>query len=178
MGLTADHETLVAALRQRGVDWLAPSDAVLGEAVGDQQLIASLAAHPDPRLRAALTGLFLLHSQLWVTVENASEVLDEAGRHELAARFMAAVYLQRYWRTRLTAHSDSFVELPDLFSTSLGLPPADEAFGKPGLYALAEWHKSRTVVPYNRLAEYNQVAEHVFNALKAKARTRESALAS
>ena len=58
-----DRESLVAALRERGVDYLAPSDA-RGEAITDVALIASLAANSDARLRQALIGLFLLRPDL------------------------------------------------------------------------------------------------------------------
>ena len=56
MIVVTDRKRLVAALRQRGVDWLAPSDAQ-GAPLPDEMLIASLATHDDPRLRQALTGV-------------------------------------------------------------------------------------------------------------------------
>src|ERR1051325_6534931 len=58
-----DREALVAALRERGVDWLAPSDAQ-GPSLTDEVLIASLAMSEDARLRQALIGLFLLRPTL------------------------------------------------------------------------------------------------------------------
>jgi len=51
--LISDHDQLVAALRVRGIDWLAPEEAE-GAPLDDAPLIASLAAHADPRLREAL----------------------------------------------------------------------------------------------------------------------------
>jgi hypothetical protein len=60
--LVRDREPLVSALRERGVDYLAPSDAQ-GPPLADGVLIASLAAHHDPRLRQALIALFMLHQK-------------------------------------------------------------------------------------------------------------------
>jgi len=170
----------VAALRERGVDWLAPSDAE-GAPVADEALIASLAASEDARLRQALTGLFLLHPHLArhvpkVLIELTAAGLETAGV-ELEARYMAAVYLQNLWRTKLKRYLGNFPDLNDLYSSKLELPAAPEGFGKPGLTALAEWHAHQTSAGYNRLAEYHQVIEHVFASLKLRARAHESAVA-
>ena len=155
MEKVADRERLVAALRARGVDWLAPGDA-LGEPVDDEQLIGSLAAHEDARLRAALTGLFILRPALAATVRAVADLLDGEARSELMARYMAAVYLQHLWRTRLGLYLGQFDYLTDLFSEELGLPGAGEGFGKVGLQALADWHGSLSKTLYNRLSEYGQ----------------------
>jgi hypothetical protein len=160
------------------VDWLAPSDAV-GALLTDETLIASLAANEDARLRGALTGLFLLHPKLASEVPNAIARLTqpsfEAAEAELAARYMAAVYLQNLWRTKLQRYLGNFPDLRDLYSEKLELPTAQEGFGKTGLVALAEWHARQTSAGYNRLAEYNQIIEHVFASLKLRAQRHASA---
>lgn len=162
----------MAALRERGVDWLAPSDAK-GAPLTDETLIASLAANEEARLRAALTGLFLLQPELASHVPEVLIKLTAAGLEtagvELEARYMAAVYLQNLWRTKLKRYLGDFSNLSDLYSSKLALPAAPEGFGKPGLTALAEWHARQTSAGYNRLAEYNQVIEHVFASLKLRA---------
>jgi hypothetical protein len=167
---------LVAALRERGVDWLAPSDAS-GPPLDDATLIARLAAHADPRLRAALTGLFLLQPHLAEALKQAEAQLGAQARNELVARYMAAVYLQRYWRTRLSLCLGDTTELPDYFSQALELPPAVAGFGKPGLHALAEWHQAHSRMPYDRLSEYMQVSQHIFARLEAGVGPREPAFA-
>jgi hypothetical protein len=165
--LAAERERLVAALRERGVDYLAPSDA-RGEPLADAALIARLASSADPRLRQALIALFLLHPDLAPLVPSVRQELDPDAETELLAHYMAAVYLQRLWRTRLKMHVGGFLELPDFFSASLGLPGAEEGYGKPGLYALAEWHRRQSASAYNRLAEYHGVVEHVFASLSLR----------
>jgi len=159
----------VAALREHGVDWLAPGDAAGAETLNATTLVASLAAHDDPRLRAALIGLFVLRPEFSAIVGEAMKALRPPAEDELVARYMAAVYLQRLWRMRLGLYLEDFGELPDLYSASLGLPAAHEGYGKPGLHALAEWHKQRSPVAYNRLAEYSREMEHLFASLKLRA---------
>jgi hypothetical protein len=174
MELVRDRETLVAALRERGVDYLAPSEAQ-GGPVSDEILLASLAAHEDARLRSALTALFLLHPELADRLPVILERLEPLARSELQARYMAAVYLQRFWRTRLEIYHLTAPDLPDLFSAQLGLPGADEGFGKPGLAALAGWHQRQRPVSYNRRVEYELVIEHLIAILKMRARHHEPA---
>ncbi len=90
---------------------------------------------------------------------------------------MAAVYLQRLWRTTLGLYLGKQAVLPDLFSESLGLLPAAEGHGKAGLHALAEWHRTRSPVAYNRLAEYQLVMEHVLASLQRQTLAHEPASA-
>lgn len=174
--LVRDRTSLVAALRGHGVNWLAPSDALGGGTIEPVTLVASLAAHDDPRLRAALTGLFILRPEFSAVVAEARQALEPTARDEVSARYLAAVYLQRLWRTRLGLYLEDTSELPDLYSESLGLPPANQGYGKPGLRALAEWHKQRTAMAYNRRAEYDRAMDHVFASLKRRAIAHEPTL--
>jgi hypothetical protein len=163
-----DRETLVAALRARGVDYLM-SDGGDGETLSDEALIARLAAYDDARLRSALTALFLLHPELAPLAAALAATLPPDARIELQARYMAAAYLQRFWRTRLEIYNLTTPDLPDLFSAPLGLPAADDMYGKPGLQALAEWHQRQHPVNYNRRVEYELVIEHLIASLKMHA---------
>jgi len=53
----------------RGIRFLAPSDAeASSERLSDEDLLISLAQHPDPRLRFALIPWFILHPQIHSTV--------------------------------------------------------------------------------------------------------------
>ena len=163
-----DRERLVAALRERQVDWLAPSDAE-GEPVSDETLIASLAAHADPRLRQTLIGLFLLRPDLAVCVTPLRKILPELAEMELLAHYMAAVYLQRMWQVRLRHYLPPAPDLPDFFSRELGLPAPEDEYGKAGLYALADWHAEHSPHRANHLSEYEGVADLLFARLKTKA---------
>lgn len=167
--LVRDRETLVAALRERGVDYLAPSDAQ-GEPVGDEALIASLAAQDDPRLVQALIALFMLHPNLARLVPPLRARLSAPAAVELLVHYMAAVYLQSMWRIRLNHYLPPTPDLPDYFSGELGLPDALDLYGKAGLYALADWHSAHAVGRANHLSEYEGVAELLLQDIKLKAR--------
>lgn len=172
--LVRDREALVAALRERGVDYLAPSDAQ-GHALTDEGLIASLAAHDDPRLRQALIALFMLHPHLAPLVPPLRSRLEPAAEVELKAHYMAAVYLQSMWRIRLDHYWPPTPELPDYFSNELGLPDALDEYGKAGLYALADWHSAHAPGRANHLSEYEGVAGLLLDRLWLKAQRRVAA---
>jgi hypothetical protein len=163
-----ERERLVAALRERGVDYLAPSDAA-GDPLADEELIASLAAHDDPRLRQALIALFMLHPELAPLAPPLCVRLAPAAAVELTAHYLAAVYLQSMWRIRLDHYLPPTPDLPDYFSASLGLPDALDEYGKAGLYALADWHAAHVPWRANHLSEYEGVAELLLGRLWLKA---------
>jgi hypothetical protein len=169
-----NRDRLISALRARGVDYLL-SDGDEAEPLTDDTLIASLAGHEDARLRSALIALFLLHPELAERVLTVLGTLETSAANELRARYMAAVYLQRFWRTRLEIYGLVRSDLVDLFSAELGLPAPEVMFGKPGLHELAQWHQQQNPVAYNRRVEYELVVEHLVAALKAKAHNHEPA---
>lgn len=154
-----DRRTLVAALRERGVDYLAPSDAESAQPLDDPSLLAGLAGNSDPRLRQALIALFLLDPRLAPLAPVLRRRLDSGAARELSFYYTAAVYLQRMWRIRLGHYLESVQDLPDLFSAELGLPRPEELHGKAGLHALAELHKSSSPLPSNPLSEYEGVVD-------------------
>lgn len=172
--LVSDGETLVAALRARGVDYLAPSEAQ-GEPLSDEALIASLATHDNPRLVQALIALFMLHPELAPLVPSLRGRLGAVAHVELLAHYMAAVYLQSMWRIRLNHYLPPTPDLPDYFSAELGLPDRDDEYGKAGLYALAGWHSAHAPKRANHLSEYEGVAELLLDRLWLQAERRVAA---
>lgn len=163
-----DREALVGRLRELGIGFLMPSDAEARELsrLPIPEVIARLAGHSDARLRMTLVPLFILHPEWAADVESAVEQLTEPARTQLQAYYTAAVYLQRLWRTRLGFYLGDFSLLPDMYSTRLGLPPADERFGKTGLHALAAWFASRSPDQYNWLASCTKMMGLLFEQLK------------
>ena len=130
------YEPLVAALSARDVRFLAPSDARPGpEPMGDLDLISCLVNHDHPRLRLALAALFIVHPELAGQLETLA--LSPAAETELRTQYTAAVCLQRMWSIRLSFYLGEFQVLPDLYSTSLDLPPVDAHYGKLCLHTLA-----------------------------------------
>lgn len=170
-----DRTALVAALKLRGVDYLAPSDAASEQPIDDETLIASLASHSDPRMRQALIALFLVQPQVALLVPPLRDRLDPLSSRALVTFYLAAVYLQRMWSVRLSRYLPEGPELPDCFSDELGLPAASEGCGKVGLRALADWQKSQSTDRFNHLSEYEGVADLLFESLKLKRGRREPA---
>jgi hypothetical protein len=161
------RETLVAELRKRGVAYLAPSDAAATERISsDDAFLVALLDQPDSRLRLALVPLFIRHPALASCVSLLVNQIDQALAVELQTLYMAAVYLQRLWKTRLGFYLDNIQLLPDLFSQQLELPPADERFGKNGLYDLADVWKARSRYPFDRLAALYNTMDLFFEQLK------------
>ena len=168
-------QTLVAALRERGIDYLTPTDAESDRPIDAKILIACLAGHADARLRQALIALFLLEPRLAKHVPLLRRKLNQKAARELMAFYMAAVYLQRMWTIRLGRYLGPFAKLPTLFKKELRLPDPEEEYGKVGLIALAEWHQSVSSHRFNHLSEYQGVADLIFQSLKMKRRGHESA---
>lgn len=156
-----DYEPLVAALHGRDVRYLAPSDARPGsESVGDLALIICLASHDQPRLRTALVALFILHPELAGQLDALQ--LPPAAQAELRTQYTAAACLQRMWSIRLGFYLGEFRLLPDLYSASLGLPPADAHYGKLCLHTLAARQ------PFDQLSAYDSLMSLLFAQLKAE----------
>ncbi len=157
-----DRETLVAALRERGITYLAPSDARPTATISSEEdLITNLLNQSDSRLRLALVSLFIRRPEL----ANCVPAVITESAWELQILYMAAAYLQRFWRTRLSFYLNVSL-LPDLYSAELQLPPVDERFGKTGLYALADLWATRSPYPFNHLASLNKVMELLFEQLR------------
>ena len=157
-----EYEPLVAALRTRGIRFLAPSDAQPGpHPINDRDLVACLASHDHPRLRLALVALFLLHPELASQLTGLE--LPPQAQGELRTQYTAAACLQRMWSIRLSFYLGEFQLLPDLYSTSLGLPPVDAHYGKLCLHTLAARQ------PFDQLPAYDGLMSLLFSQLKTEA---------
>jgi hypothetical protein len=157
-----DH--LVAALHQRGICYLAPSPQGNEPHLTDAELLIGLASSKDGRLRFALAGLLLVHPQV---SERVACLLEERcsptpvkeppawAWAELRKQYLAAMYLQRMWRTRLRQHFGDSELIPERFTIENDLPSPDVLFGEAGLRALTERS------PYNDWSSYEQVVEMI-----------------
>lgn len=157
-----DH--LVAALHRRGICYLAPSPEGDEPELTDDELLIGLAASKDGRLRFALAGLLLVHPEL---AETAACLLDarcsptngktppDWAWDELRKQYVAAMYLQRLWRTRLRLHVGDQPLIAERYTNDLGLPAADVMFGEMGLRVLTD----RSA--FNDWSSYEQVVEMI-----------------
>ena len=86
------RETLVAALKEQGITYLAPIDAVEDEALASpDQLLRALLRQPDSRLQLAIVSLFLRQPVLAETVPALVARLDASLSLEWQTLYMAAV---------------------------------------------------------------------------------------
>ena len=160
-------EALVAALRAWGITYLAPSDAAADQSeIAPETLVTALLRQPDTRLQLALVPLFLRHPALASCVPPLTAGLDAALSLELQTLYMAAAYLQRHWKSRLGLYLDDMTLLPDLFLRQLGLPAAEERFGKTGLHDLAAAWQARSPYRFARLAALERTVDLFFEQLK------------
>ena len=157
------REALVGALREMGVSYLVPSDAVSEPALAcPETLLPALLRQPDSRLQLAIVPLLVAR-------------LDANLSLELRTLYMAAAYLQRHWQSRLGLYLDDMSVLPDLFSEHMGLPSPEERFGKTGLYELADAWQARSTFPFARLEALNRTIDLFFDQLKLEKAPRSNA---
>lgn len=152
MPITRDD--LVAGLHARGVCYLAPTPSGDERPVTDEELLLGLAEAKDARLRFSLAALLLRHPMLSVTVEQlCAEPLQARALGELRKQYLAAMYLQRLWRTRLRLAFGDSPLIPERFTAELRLPAPGVMHGELGLRRLTE-HS-----PYNDWSSYEQVVD-------------------
>jgi hypothetical protein len=163
------REHLVAALHQRGVCYLAPSPYGDEPHFTDDELILGLAASRDGRLRFALAGLMLVDPGIAARAAHMLEHRDVRARHggkslegipetvwaDVQQHYLAAMYLQRMWRTRLRLALGETEWISEAFTTENNLPPADDLHGEHGLRVLTD----KSV--FNDWSSYQQVIDMI-----------------
>lgn len=151
------RDDLVAGLHARGVCYLAPTPNGDEPALEDDELIIGITRADDARLRFALAALFLVRpdlAQLAASLENA---LPSPARDELRKQYVAAMYLQRLWRTHLRLQFGELPLITERYTREMNLPAPDAMHGELGLRLLCE----RSA--YNDLSSYQQVIDLLGN---------------
>ena len=142
---SVENSDLVAALEALGVRYLRAVAPVGSCAIEPDDLIASLACHPQPRFREALIPLFLRHPEYASFVQESVFALDAGSATTLRHMYTAAVYLQQMWQSTLSIYLGKFPLLPDYFGkTDFKLPAPEVYFGEIGLRALADQFQAKT----------------------------------
>lgn len=160
-----DRDDLVAGLHARGVCYLAPTPFGDERVLGNEDILVGLAESRDARLRFALAGLLLVHPELASIVIGLVEPartsapirISDVARRELQKQYLAAMYLQRMWRTRLRLALGDTSLIPNHFTQDGVWPAADAMHGKLGLHQLTENS------PFNEWSSYEQVVELICN---------------
>lgn len=154
--INAAHESrddLVAGLHARGVCYLTPTPHGDEKPLSDDELIAGIAQADDARLRFALAGLFLVHPELAARAIQLDALLADGARDELRKQYVAAMYLQRLWRTHLRLQFGETPLIPEHFTHEMDLPAPDVMHGEMGLRLLCDRS------PYNDWSSYQQVID-------------------
>jgi hypothetical protein len=95
--MSYQRETRVATLREYGVRYLAPSDAIATETISSEEdFIVALLEQRDPRLQLTLVPLFIRNPHLASAVADLVNQLPPAIALDLKTYYMAAVYLQHW----------------------------------------------------------------------------------
>ncbi len=147
------RDDLVAGLHARGVCYLTPTPNGDEASLSDDELIVAITRADDARLRFALAGLFLLHPELATRAVELEPALDTNERDELRKHYVAAMYLQRLWRTHLRLEFGEKPLIPEHYTQEMGLPSPDVMHGEFGLRMLCERS------PYNDWSSYQQVID-------------------
>jgi hypothetical protein len=145
------RDDLVAALHARDVCYLAPTPHGDEKSLSDDELILGLARTKDARLRFALAALLLIHPELAERVAHLAE--HNEAQTELRKHYLAAMYLQRMWRTRLRMTFGESPLIPERFTHEMNLPAAEAMNGELGLFRLTENSL------FNDWSSYEQVIE-------------------
>ncbi|MBF6589399.1 MAG: hypothetical protein IVW57_02570 [Ktedonobacterales bacterium] len=179
----ASSDRLIAELRSHGIAFLtggrdATLDAeVARDPLATAELLDQLARCEEPSVRYAVIALLLLHPDLADSLPSDSPDVAESARERLIVMALAAIYLQRMWRSRLTLALGPIPWLPARFWRARGLPDPD---GPPlgraaeyGLQALAVRERRRLSKPFNFLSMWQQQVDHLI-AQGWRARQRRS----
>lgn len=147
---------LLAELRARGIGYLsgerdpAVEAEVAAHPLAAAALLLALAACEEPRVRDATIALLLLHPELASTVPSGPlvEGRDDGPRQDAHEQVfvlaLAAMYLQRMWRSKLRLTLGPRADLACEQWRALGLPAPAEEQGEAGLRALAAYERART----------------------------------
>lgn len=118
----ATGDQLASALHILGVNFILGGTNTDGSIHQEPSLlIAALATSREARLRLALIPLFLDHPEFAADVQKAAQTLGRDARLVLQCYYMAAVFQQQKYQTRLNVLIGEKPLLPDLFSRELEL---------------------------------------------------------
>jgi hypothetical protein len=181
-GQPDETDRLIAELRARDIGFFtgghdqALAAEVISHPLAPSELLHQLPASNEPRVRDATIALLLLHPDLAEHLPATILPLEEASADQLIVLALAATYLQRRWRTRLTLALGPQPEVPARFWHAWNLPDPD---GPPpespecGLRALAVRERLRRGLPLNYLALWEQQVDHlVSQAWRARSTAR------
>ena len=164
--LTADE--LVGALDGLGVHFLTGGEVnPRAQSLGQDELLAGLAAQPDARLRLAIIPLLLRRPEFAAAAYEAAERVSGTAQHTLKLYYTAAVLLQQRHRDRLVQLLGPQSSLPDLFGRELGVPRAGDSLER--LQQLGNRHAELTGLRINWIGTYEHAVQRLIKRLELEA---------
>jgi len=158
VALSLSEDQLVSELWARDVRFLMGSQTSPAPLLDPAHLITSLAQSENARMRLSLIPLFLRHPEFSAEAENADELLAlRTKQFVLRFYYTAAILLQRKYRKRIVEIFGEQPELPDLFSSKLGVLPDENP--DQALLQLANRHKFLSGQFVNWIGTYEHAAE-------------------
>jgi hypothetical protein len=116
-------------------------------------------------VRDATIALLLRHPDLAAYLPAEADAPNGPGQESLFVLALAAIYLQRMWRTRLALALGELPLLPARYWAAAGLPDPDGSLdglrAEMGLRALAVGEWQRTGRPFNYLSMWQQQVDHL-----------------
>lgn len=136
-------------------------------------LIADLVRAPQARLRDALVALLFRHPEHASVALQVADQLEESDRCCLLVRasVIVAAALRRQWAFVLNIYLPGQKTMPvEHVARALGVPSPSIDYGRPCLDAVAELLRRGQPFPFAFEPAWQDVAEHVLEALRAEAR--------
>ena len=131
------------------------------------ELIAGLVGQSDARLRLALIALFLYQLGIARAVPEAFKSLSAYGNTQLKLFYSTARLLQFLYAPGLRQFIEDWYDLPDLFSTDLGLSQVKDPERQ--LKELAHLHQKLSGIQANWLEAYQHAAQRLMARLTKEA---------
>lgn len=165
MNAVHDNDLLVSELWARDIPFLLGEQISLTPLLDPATLIQSLAQSDEARVRMSLIPLFLRHPEFSSEVKKSDKALSfQAAQLYLRFYYTAAILLQRKYWERLVKVFGKQKQLPDLFSSILGVDiNQDHALS---LHELAKRHQVLSGQIINWLETYEHSAERFIKHLE------------
>jgi len=156
--LPFSEDQLVSELWARDVRFLMGRQFSSTPLLSPANLIAELAQSINARVRFSLIPFFLRHPEFATEVESADKSLtSQSNQYVLRFYYTAAVFLQRKYQERLIHILGKQPQLPDFFSSKLGVIP--ETDPDQALVQLAKRHQILSRQFINWLGTYEHAAD-------------------
>jgi hypothetical protein len=163
--LSISEDQLVSELWARDVRFLIGHPFSSTPVFTPEKLISLLAQSVNARVRLSLIPLFLRHPEFSAEAEKADRFLTpQLSQNVLRFYYTAAVFLQMKYQERLHKIFGGQNQLPDLFSSKLGvLPEKDPSHN---LFQLAKRHQILSEHTINWLGTYEHAAERLIKHME------------